>query len=142
MKLDVLVFGPGFASGGERMEAEADEAGLRLKTATVGDGAPRWDAIELRKTGWDGAQLRLEWQGKAGMYSLLPQDPAAAKTLAALAKGKSTVRAARPDVVTRSWSHGLIWGTVVLPLLLVAAVIWQHDRIAAWAVGQIGRAHV
>ena len=61
-----VAFGPGFAEAGAAVSFEAGENGLRLATHEADDGAPRWAAVTLAKSGWDGTQLRLEWQGAAG----------------------------------------------------------------------------
>ena len=137
MRLKAQVFGPGFPSAGALLEFEADDKGIRLATADINDGAPRWSAIELRKSGWDGKQLRLEWKGRAGLYSLLPAEANAGEVLRKLSAGRAQAVATRPDVATRAWVHTLLWGSLVLPLLLIGVVAWQHERIAAWAVGQI-----
>ena len=137
MGLKARVFGPGFPTGGAEIEVEAGASGIRLQTAEINDGAPRWSAIELRKSGWDGAQLRLEWKGTAGMYSLSPLDAGTSDALLKYAAGKSPLQSSRSDAGTRAWTQALIWLTLALPLLLVGAVVWQHDRIAAWAVSHI-----
>ena len=137
MRAKAQIFGPGFPSTGASVEFEATDAGLRLQTQDLNDGSPRWSAIELSKTGWDGTQLRLEWKGSAGAYSLMSGDAQLAAAILILAAGKSELRTARPDSATRAWSTALIWISVVLPLLVLGGIVWQHQRIAAWAVEQI-----
>ena len=63
--------------------------------------------------------------------------PAAATTLRRLAAGKSTVIKAGPDRRMHSAIWLLVWIFVVIPVLLLGALVWQHDRIAAWAVARI-----
>jgi len=137
MRLNGQIFGPGFAGAGTRIEFEADNNGIRVHTQEADDAAPRWSTIEFAKTGWDGAQLRLEWKGRAGVYSLAVSDAQAIAALKGLAGGKAAAKSARPDGATRSVVHLVIGVTVLLPLLLFAALVWQHDRIIAWAVSHI-----
>jgi predicted Zn-dependent protease len=132
-----IIFGPGFPSAGTLIEFDANENGIRVSTSEPDDGAPRWNRIALAKAGWDGTQLRMEWSGSAGLYSLTSGDAEALAAIQKLAAGKSALQVSRPDAVTRSWSHALIWVFVMLPILLVGAVLWQHDRIIGWAVDLI-----
>lgn len=137
LRLNGQAFGPGFPGAGTQIEFEADSSGIRLQTTEPDDGAPRWSAIALHASGWDGRQLRLEWTHASGTYSLSVSDAAAADALRTLATGKSTVGKAGPDRRTRTAVWSLVFITVVLPLLLLGGLIWQHDRIAAWAVARI-----
>lgn len=129
------LFGPGLPPAGMPAAFEADESGIRV--AAADDAAPRWSAIRLSSTGWDGAQMRLEWQGVAGAYVLTSGDPQLRAAIKKLAAGKSPLQASRPDAATRTGSHVLIGLLVVLPLLLVTVVALQHQRIVGWAVAQI-----
>ena len=139
-RLNGLVYGPGFAGAGSKLEFEAADYGLRLVTAEMIDGNPPWSEIAIHKTGWDGSQVRLEWQGRAGRYALMLPDKAAVAAIIALRKTAghgATIKSARPDAATFAWSQAMIWLLFVLPLLVVVALVWQHDRIAAWAVSKI-----
>lgn len=141
-RLTGQAFGPGFATTGAKIEFDASDYGIRLVTAEFDDGNPPWTEVALHRTGWDGAQVRLEWQGKAGRYALMLPDAAVVAAVHALLparapKGGATLKAARTDGATRAWSHAMIWLLFVLPVLAVLALIWQHDRIAGWAVAQI-----
>ncbi len=137
MRLNAQAFGPGFPSTGLVIEIEATETGLRLQTAEADDGAPGWNVIALQKSGWDGAQLRMEWKGAAGLYSLSCTDAAVAKSLRGLAAGKTPVSKSGNGGATRALSLGLIGVMVLLPVLLIGAVLWQHQRIVGWAVSMI-----
>jgi predicted Zn-dependent protease len=131
-----IAFGPGFADAGTPLAFEADAGGVRAATANADDGSQRWPAITLGKAGWDGTQLRLEWKGAAGAYALSVADAAAVQAIAVLA-GNRAVKAAGSGGATRAWSWGLIVTTVVLPLLLLVALLSQHERIAGWIVDRI-----
>ncbi|MCY7389757.1 MAG: M48 family metallopeptidase [Burkholderiales bacterium] len=126
---------------GAAIDVEATETGIRVQTNEVDDGTPRWGKITLAKSGWDGSQLRLEWTGSAGVYSLASGDALNNAAIVKLAAGKSTVRPSRPDRATRAWAHALIWFFIGVPVLLVGAIVWQHDRIIAWGVGLITVEH-
>ena len=132
MRFKALIFGPGFPSAGTLVEFDANENGIRVQTSEADDGAPRWNRIALAKAGWDGLQLRMEWTGSAGAYSLTSGEPEALAAIKKLAAGKSELQVPKADVVTRAWSHALLWVFVVLPILLVGVVVWQHDRIISW----------
>ena len=137
LRAKAQIFGPGFPPAGAQIEFEAGDSGLRVKTAEINDGTPLWSAIDLAKSGWDGLQLRLEWKGAAGTYSLATGDAEAIAAIRRFSAGKSEVNTARPDAATRAWSNSLIWGTVMFPLLLLVVIAWQHQRIADWAVDLI-----
>ena len=139
MRFKAQIFGPGFPAPGALVDVDATDTGIRVQTSEADDGAPRWGKIALAKSGWDGLQLRLEWAGSAGMYSLTASDDDS-NTHAAITKlaaGKSEVHVAKPDRATRALTRGLILFFFGLPLLLLGAIVWQHDRIVAWGVGLI-----
>jgi beta-barrel assembly-enhancing protease len=137
MRFKAHLFGPGLPPAGTSTEFEANENGIRVVTADANDAAPRWSAMRLQSTGWDGAQMRLEWHGDAGTYALTSGDAQVYAAIKKLAAGKSPVQSSQPDRATRALSHALIGLLVVLPLLLAAVVVWQHQRIVGWAVGHI-----
>lgn len=131
-------FGPGFSGSGTPLEFDVTDYGLSLVTAEAYDGTPPWSEVTLKHQGFNGSQLLIEWPGKSGRYAISVADPAAIKAIAAKGAQKATpVKVARPDATTRAWSHGLIWVFLVLPVLLLGLVIWQHERIAEWAVARI-----
>ncbi len=139
-RLSGQAFGPGFAGAGSKTEFEISDYGMRVVTPDDFDGAPPWTDITLTRGGWDGSQLSLAWSGRAGRYTIGLTDKTAINAVAALAKtakGAAAVTRARGDGATRAWIHALVWTTFVLPLLALVAVIWQHDRVAAWAVSHI-----
>ena len=139
-RLNGVIYGPGFAGAGSKIEFEAGDYGVRLVTSEALDGNPPWGEIAIHKTGWDGSQVRLEWQGRAGRYALMLPDAATVAAVTTLRKAGghgASIQAARPDGSTRAWSNSMIWLTFVLPVLMVVALLWQHDRIAAWAVSVI-----
>jgi predicted Zn-dependent protease len=131
------VFGPGFPSNGALVGFDLSDFGIRVETKELSDGTPRWNVIQLAKSGWDGRQLRLEWKGSAGTYSLMVSDAEAIAAVRKFAGGKAQLQSSGVDKATRGWSTALIAITVFLPLLLIGGIVWQHDRIAAWAVGLI-----
>ena len=141
MRSKALIFGPGFPSAGTLVEFDANETGVRVQTSEADDGAPRWNRIALAKAGWDGLQLRMEWTGSAGTYSLTSGDAEALATIKKLSAGKSELQTSKSDTVTRTWSHVLIWVFVVLPIMLVGVALWQHDRIIGWMVDLIPVEH-
>ena len=139
-RLAGMAFGPGFAGTGSKIEFEAGDYGVRLVTAELMDGHPPWSDIAIHKTGWDGSQVRLEWQGRAGRYTLMLPDAATIAAVTVLRKAGghgASIKTARPDAATRAWSNSMIWLTLVLPVLMVVALLWQHDRIAGCAVSVI-----
>ena len=137
-RLNGVAFGPGFSATGSKIEFDIGDYGPRLIVTEGLDGSPPWTEVAVHKTGWDGSQVRLEWQGKAGRYALMLGDPASvAAVRAMLPKGVAGIKTSRPDRATRAWLHSMIWLLFALPVLALVAVIWQHDRIAGWAVSHI-----
>ena len=140
-------FGPGFQSSGAQVEFEVSGFGLRLVTSEEYDGTPPWTEINVRKGGFNDSQLMLEWAGRSGKYVLAVTDAAAvmaikaqlAQSAPAKAGLKGTGQMGR-DAGTRKWSHLMLWlalGPILLPLLLLGAVLWEHERIAAWAISHV-----
>lgn len=129
------IFGPGYADGGTKLEFEANADGLQFNGAD-GFVQPRWREITIAKSGWDGTHLRLEWKGEAGAYALSVDDVSAVQAIGALA-GARAVRGASWSGGTRAWVWGIVGTTVVLPLLLLAALLLAHERIAGWIVDRI-----
>ena len=157
-RLSGQVFGPGFAASGSKTEFDLSDYGIRLITADEQDGAPPWTDIALTRGGWDGAQLSLAWSGRgnvsgnasaggtgtgsvaAARYTIALTDQAAISAVTALAKGAqgaTAITRTNTNGVTRAWSHAMIWLLFVLPIAALAAVLWQHEHIAAWAVSHI-----
>ena len=140
-------FGPGFQSSGSQAEFEVSGFGLRLVTSEEYDGTPPWTEINLRKGGFNDTQLMLEWTGRSGRYVLAVTDAAAVAAikaqLAQSAPAKAGLKGSGQmgrDAGTRKWSHLMLWltlGPVLLPLLLLGALLWQHERIAAWAIAHV-----
>lgn len=134
-------FGPGFAGTGSRVEVELSGYGMRLVTAEAPDGAPGWSEITVRKGGFNDSRLMVEWTGVAGRYALAVADAPDVAVLRAHLR-EHAPKSAGPagsgrmgvDGATRAWSHGIFWVTIVLPMLLLGAIIWEHDRIAGWIV--------
>lgn len=140
-------FGPGFQSSGAQVEFEVSGFGLRLVTAEEYDGTPPWTEIAVRKGGFNDSQLMLEWSGRSGQYVLAVADAAAVAAikvrLAQSAPAKAGLQGSGQmgrDAGTRKWSHLMLWLTVspvLLPLLLLGALLWEHERIAAWAISHV-----
>ena len=130
-------YGPGFSTKGTAVEFDVTDYGLSLVTVEEHDGAPPWTEVDVKRQGFNDAQLLLQWPGKAGRYALgVAGDAAIAAVTAACAKN-APVQTRHPDRVTRAWVQGMLWVTVLLPLLLLAGLVWQHERIAQWAVDRV-----
>ncbi len=130
-----LLFGPDIAASGAPVQFDATSDGLQLAAPHANDGHPAWRNINAQKSGWDGYQLRLEWRSAAGVYVLMVTDTAAAKSI--LAAGNLSIARARGNTSTRAWASGIVVVTFVVPLILLAAALWQHEAVAGWLVGFI-----
>jgi Zn-dependent protease with chaperone function len=145
-RLHGQAFGPGFQKSGARIEFEVSGFGLRLVTQEEADGTPRWNEVTVRRGGFNDAHVMLEWSGRAGNYALAVSDPASVAVLQAQlaqsAPAKAGLKGGSPvrDAGTRRWTRMMLWFTVlpvVLPLLLLGVLLWEHERIAGWAVSHI-----
>lgn len=146
-RLSGQAFGPGFQTSGAAAEFEISGFGLRLVTEDAMDGTPRWNEVGVRRGGFNDSQVMLEWQGRAGRYALAVSDPASVaalrEELARSAPDKAAIKGGAwmgGDSGTRRWSHLMLWFAVLpvaLPLLLLGIFLWQHDRVAAWAVSHV-----
>lgn len=146
-RLAGLAYGPGFAGTGSKVEFELSAFGLRLVAEEAQDGTVPWGEVGARRGGFNDAQVMLEWEGRAGRYALAVADPAAVAAIRdrlaesapdkAKLKGAGGMGAGRG---TRRWSHLMLWATVLpilLPVLLIAVLLIEHERVAAWAVSHI-----
>lgn len=134
-RLKGTAFGPGFASTGSAVEFDISDYGLTLVTEESFDGTPPWQDVTQRKQDYSG--LMLEWPGSKGHYALSVSDPAAVQAIKALRGQSAPARHKGQDRATRAWLHGALWLTVVGPVLAIALLLWQHERIAVWAVDRI-----
>ncbi|HEX4329126.1 MAG TPA: hypothetical protein VH105_20210 [Burkholderiales bacterium] len=77
-------FGPGFSVGGNAVEFDVTDYGLRLITEQAFDGAPPWSEVSLRWQDPGEQRLLLEWPGAGGgRYAISVAGPAAAAVLSA-----------------------------------------------------------
>lgn len=143
-KITGLAWGPGFQSTGSSVEVLTSSHGLRLSTQNDYDGMPAWSEVSVRKGGFNDSQIMIEWQGRAGSYMLTVSDissVAALKVqLKTVTQNKGNIKAAgarRRDGATRAWSHAFIWGVFVLPMLVLVAIVWEHERLVAWAISHV-----
>ncbi|BBJ22687.1 M48 family metallopeptidase [Candidatus Nitrotoga sp. AM1P] len=143
-KIIGLAWGPGFQSTGSPVEVLVSNYGLRLTTQDDYDGTPAWRDISVRKGGFNDSQVMIEWQGRAGSYMLTVSDLSSVTTLKAQHKtatqNKENIKTAGAkiqDRATRAWSNAFIWGIFLLPTLVLIAIIWEHERLAAWAISHV-----
>jgi Zn-dependent protease with chaperone function len=146
-RLQGQAFGPGFQTSGARVEFEVSGFGLRLVTQDEPDGSPRWTEVAVRRGGFNDAQVMLEWRGRAGNYALAVADPASVAALKAQLALSAPAKAGLKGTGqmgtgrgTRRLTGVMIWLAalpVVLPLLLLGILLWEHDRVAAWLVSHI-----
>jgi len=108
------------------------------------DGMPVWSEVSVRKGGFNDSQVMIEWQGRAGSYMLTVSDISSVAALKVQLKSatqnKETIKAAearRQDGATHAWSHAFIWGVFVLPMLVLVAIVWEHERLVAWAISHV-----
>lgn len=114
------------------MAVEFDAEGL-----SIAPGTPRvaWSLITASKSGWDGTQLRLEWEQGGGRVAVVVSESAGIAKIGGVAANRT--RRAAGDRPTRAWSQAIIWITFILPILLIGALVSQHERIIGWAVSNI-----
>ncbi len=140
-------FGPGFQTSGAQVEFEVSAFGLRVVTEEDFDGKPPWNEINVRRGGFNDKQVMLEWSGRAGKYAVAVSDPASVAALKAQLDKSAPAKAGLKGTGqmghgpgTRRWSSAMIWLTVlpvILPLLLLGILLWEHDRIANWAISHV-----
>jgi hypothetical protein len=83
-RLSGTAFGPGFSVGGNSVEFDVNDYGLRLVTEQAFDGAPPWSEVSLRWQDPGRQHLLLEWPGAdGGRYAISVAAPAAVEVLSA-----------------------------------------------------------
>ncbi|CAG9932826.1 M48 family metallopeptidase [Candidatus Nitrotoga arctica] len=143
-KIVGLAWGPGFQSTGSPVEVSISNYGLQLTTQDDYDGTPAWRDISVRKGGFNDSQVMIEWQGRAGSYMLTVSDISSVATLRVQLKtapqNKENIKTAGAkiqDRATRIWSNAFIWGIFVLPMLVLVAIVWEHERLTTWAISHV-----
>ena len=130
------LFGPGLPGSGRRAEAEISVEGLRI-TDPFGHALVAWAQLTLHRSGFDDAQLRLEWRGEGGLYSLVLTDRAAIQAVGAHSPAGSAPQRQRSDARTRRVFRAVFFATVLLPLLAVVLLVTQFDRVTFWLANRI-----
>ncbi|MFL6549010.1 MAG: M48 family metallopeptidase [Povalibacter sp.] len=141
--LPARLFGPGVpATGmsaeltffGDQIEARAGEVLARARMAEV----------RIREVGFGRPMgLELAWDDVDGTRAIQVLDPSAVQQLRALpllassAQMQALHAASKRKAVVRSAGWLVIAIIVLLPFLLIAAFIWQSDRIAGWVAERI-----
>ena len=143
-KIIGLAWGPGFQSTGSSVEVLISNYGLRLTTEDDYDGTPAWRDISVRMGGFNDSQVMIEWEGRAGSYMLTVSDISSIATLKVQLKtatqNKENIKTAGikiQDRAARAWSNASILGIFILPLLVLVAMAWEHERLAAWALSHV-----
>lgn len=139
-EFDVLYFAPGLPAHGEKARAAFDGDALLVNNQRV--EVPLAD-IGVTLGGFNSDQLFLFWHQEEGRYAISPANAdaqtqliaSAPAPLAGLLQGAS--RDATRQQRRSRFGLGLLGLILLLPLLLVALMIWKSHDIAGWAAGHI-----
>ncbi|MFN0313438.1 MAG: M48 family metallopeptidase [Burkholderiales bacterium] len=130
------LFGPGIPPTGTTANFSANSFGLSFQGEHSGLATVSWAQITWRRGGFNNGHVLLEWSTQDGAFSLALSHPAAQE--AVLHYLQPTQQQAKiKSSGTRSWSIGLVTVFLGLPLLLIALLVSQTDRIIDWAVDRI-----
>ncbi len=139
---DGLCFGPGLAPQGERVEFELGDDRLRLWPHMPRERSVPYDAIRLEPGGFERTQFQLTWSDN-GPWALVLDDDALARRIRGNPPSGLAAEVGRLDAHLRRGrvATGVGWtliGAIVLaPMLVLALLWWQADRIVGAAVGRI-----
>lgn len=142
-QLSGRAYGPAFSSSGETVAVEITADGLVLCPGEVRAQSVAWEAITLRRGGFHGDILLLEWPGLQGKTAL---SLSASEARHALQSHVPPAIAAQLAQVSRQQRRSqrrsrVGWSVLIFlllsPILLVLVFWWQSSRIIDWAVSHI-----
>lgn len=137
-----LCFGTGLAPQGERVEFDLAPGRLRLWPDTSREHSVPYAAIRLAPGGFERSQFQLTWTDN-GPWALVLDDDALARRVRSNPPPELREEISRLDARLRRGriSGGVGWalvGAIVLaPILLLALLWWQADRLVGAAVARI-----
>jgi Zn-dependent protease with chaperone function len=138
----VLLYGPGLHAAGVRASARFADGTLAVVIHNGSFSIPPL-LLQLNSGGFDGRQWILSWPAKEGTYSAMLQGDDALEAFIrlapkALAKQLRQARKAQARGTRRfSLGVGLLVLLLSLPVLVVALLWWQSDRLSQWVVSHI-----
>jgi beta-barrel assembly-enhancing protease len=130
------LFGPGIPATGAAASFSAATFGLSFQGEHSGLPTVSWAQITWRRGGFNNSHVLLEWSGEDGTFNLALSHPEAQQAVLHFLQ-PAQQQAKRKSAGTRSWSTGLVTVFVGLPVLLVALLLSQTDRVMDWAVDRI-----
>ncbi|MSQ59841.1 MAG: M48 family metallopeptidase [Betaproteobacteria bacterium] len=136
MSLSGQLFGPGISPTGANATFRAGIFGLNFQDKHSHLPTVNWTEITWRRGGFNDHHMLLEWKGQEGAFSLALAQPAAQQ--AVLDYLQPARQQAKPKAAgTRAWITGLVTVFVVLPVLAIALLLSQTNRVIDWAVDRI-----
>lgn len=139
-EFDILYFAPGLPPHGEKARAAFADGALFVNGQRV--EIPLAD-IGVTLGGFNHDQLFLFWHQEEGRFAISPLDANAQAQLIAAAPDplSGLLRGAVKDVSRKQrrsrFGLGVLGFILLLPLLLIAALVWKSHDIAGWAAGHI-----
>lgn len=137
-----LIFGPGLSTAGVWGALSVRITGIEV---TVGEQVQRaaLSQLQLREVGFGKPGIELAWTQGSDVWAVHVLDPAAASYLltlpfiASLPQTQALKSKQRKGTAGRAVGWSMLGLFVLLPLLLLALLFTQLDRIAGWAADQI-----
>lgn len=143
-EFDVLYFAPGLPSHGEQAHAAFDGGALFINGQRVEVALTE---IGVTLGGFNHDQLFLFWHLEEGRFAISPSNAAAEAALISTAPAplSTLLEGAKKDAGRKQrrsrFGLGVLGLILLLPLLLLAMLVWKSHDIAGWAAGHISLEH-
>lgn len=140
MEFDILYFAPGLPSHGEKARAAFTDGALFVNGRRVETSLTE---VGVTLGGFDHDQLFLFWHQEEGRYAISPADANARRQLIASAPPplSGLLQGASKDASRKQrrsrFGLGVLGLILLMPLLLIALMLWKSHDIAGWAAGHI-----
>lgn len=139
--IQARLFGSGLPAQGEPVHCKVEERAIVLSSndTAVRQQVVRLDNVEAIVGGFDHDQLQLQWEQDGQAFMLIAMDKHEQKRLVDALPVEHVRGLKRWKASTRSQSF--VWrsiaASVAVICVMVAAGVWQYDRLAGWIAQQI-----
>jgi Zn-dependent protease with chaperone function len=146
-EFSALIFGPGLPPGGSNGTLTVSASGVEVSVRSVANAdlqfqSARFNELTLREVGFGAPGVELAWTESGGVWAAHILDSAAARRLLAMPEFASAQASAlksqqRSNRVGRTLGLSLLVLFVLLPVIFLALLLLNSNRIAGWIADKI-----